>query len=243
MALHVATTYTTLATYFWMLCEGAYLQLLLMDAFRDDSKRVRGLLVVGWCLPLIVVLPYYLFFAEVIHWSQEEGVYTVNEHCWFLFGDTHYFISVPVVLVVIVNIMFLTNVIKMLRTKLRADAPLAPQDRRNTAHTINRATLKQAKAAVFLIPILGINYLLLPMRPEGEDTSIYLERLYDIVSAVTTSFQGFFVALLLCLTNSEVVSLIKKRWNQYAASRNINISFTRLVTQPFNSRSDQISEV
>merc|ERR1712038_132451 len=114
---------------------------------------------------------------------------------------------------------------------------------RNTAHTINRATLKQAKAAVFLIPILGINYLLLPMRPEGEDPSIYLERLYDIVSAVTTSFQGFFVALLLCLTNSEVVSLIKKRWNQYAASRNINISFTRLVTQPFNSRSDQISEV
>ena len=39
--LHVATIYTTIATYSWMLCEGAYLQLLLMDAFHDDRKRVR----------------------------------------------------------------------------------------------------------------------------------------------------------------------------------------------------------
>ena len=48
--------------------------------------------------------------------------------------------------------------------------------------------MKQAKAALFLIPILGINYLLLPFRPEQENTSLVFT--YDILSAVTTSFQG-----------------------------------------------------
>ena len=41
--VHVATNYFTLTTYFWMLCEGAYLQLLLMDIFHDDKKRVKGM--------------------------------------------------------------------------------------------------------------------------------------------------------------------------------------------------------
>ncbi len=32
--LHVVVIYCTLSTYFWMLCEGAYLQLLLVDTFQ-----------------------------------------------------------------------------------------------------------------------------------------------------------------------------------------------------------------
>ena len=231
VAINVLATYTTLTTYFWMLCEGAYLQLLLIDAFHDDKKRVRGLLCVGWGLPLLITVPYYVFF------------YQVTDYCWAQFGDTNLFLAIPVVLIIILNVVFLSSVIKMLRSKLEAEPQTINRNRRNTAHTVNRATLKQAKAALFLIPILGINYLILPIRPESDNTSLYLQRLYDIVSAVTTSFQGFFVALLLCMTNSEVIDLIKKRWNQFSASRNLNISFTRLVAYPFNSRSDQISEV
>merc|ERR1712098_956172 len=113
-------------------------------------------------------------------------------------------------------------------------------NRRNTSQRINNASMKQAKA-LFLIPILGINYLLLPFRPEQENTSLVFT--YDVTSAVTTSFQGFFVSLLLCLTNSEVLNLIRQRWNQFAVSRNLNISFTMLPTLPFNSRSDPVSEV
>jgi hypothetical protein len=33
-ALHALVIYCTLSTYFWMLCEGAYLQLLLVDTFQ-----------------------------------------------------------------------------------------------------------------------------------------------------------------------------------------------------------------
>ena len=82
---------------------------------------------------------------------------------------------------------------------------------------------------------LGLNGLLQPIRLLAG----------DLVSALTTSFQGFFVAVLLCVSNSEVLNLLKKRWNQFFASRNLNISFSPLVPMNYNSssRSDQATEV
>jgi hypothetical protein len=38
--LHVLVIYCTLSTYFWMLCEGAYLQLLLVDTFQVGHTPV-----------------------------------------------------------------------------------------------------------------------------------------------------------------------------------------------------------
>ena len=43
------------------------------------------------------------------------------------------------------------------------------------------------RAAMFLIPILGINFLLLPFRPSVGSS---LEYFYDIVSTIFSSFQG-----------------------------------------------------
>ena len=228
--IHVVTTYSTLTTYFWMLCEGAYLQLLLMDTFHDDKKRVKGLMIVGWFLPVIVIIPYYI----------TSNVSVSGKTCWSEFTHSSLFLSIPVLVIIILNIIFLSSVIRMIRAKIRAETT-SLMERRNTSHRLNSATMKQAKAALFLIPILGINYLLLPFRPEGDHTPLYFQRLYDILSAITTSFQGFFVALLLCLTNSEVISLIKKRWNQFAMTR--NISFALNPPLPFNNISEHISEV
>ena len=52
---------------------------------------------------------------------------------------------------------------------------------------------------MFLIPILGINFLLLPIRPAGGSSFEYL---YDIVSTIFSSFQGAFII------NSMVFTLI-----------------------------------
>ena len=228
VSVHVGTTYSTLTTYFWMLCEGAYLQLLLMDVFHDDRKRVRLMVVLGWVTPVIIVIPYYCW------------VYEMDEDlCWLEFVHTNIFLVIPVILIIALNIVFLCNVIRMLRSKLAADSAMLTQ-RRNTSHLITSANMKQAKAAAFLIPILGINFLLLPVRPEPDSD---FAQAYEVLSALTTSFQGCFVALLLCLLNSEVLNLLKRRWNQFVASRNLNISFSYLVPINYNSRSDQATEV
>ena len=48
------------------------------------------------------------------------------------------------------------------------------------------STLKAARAALMLIPILGIHFILLPIRPEQGST---LEYVYEVVSAVSSSYQ------------------------------------------------------
>ena len=230
-ALHIFTTYFTVTTYFWMMCEGAYLQLLLLDAFHKDKYRVWGLIILGWLFPLLLIIIYYSIVYDLR-----------TELCWSDFGDTNWFLAVPVIIIILLNIVFLSNVIRMLKSKLHADTPAHNTGRRNTRYRINKTTMKQTKSAIFLIPILGINYLILPIRPEPGTTSKQFEQLYDFFSSFSSSFQGFFVSLLLCFTNNEVISLIKKRWNQFSASRNINFSFRPLVPLAAVSQSDNHTE-
>ena len=53
-------------------------------------------------------------------------------------------------------------------------------------HSGTASTMKAARAALMLVPILGLHFMLLPMRPE-EGTP--LDKFYQVVSAVTSSFQ------------------------------------------------------
>ena len=164
----------------------------------------------------------------------------IGLECWSDFGSTNWFLAAPVIIIISLNIVFLSNVIRMLRSKLTADTP-SHNARRSTKYRINQTTMKQAKAAIFLIPILGINYLLLPIRPEPGTTSEHFEQLYDFLSSFSSSFQGFFVSFLLCFTNSEVINLVKKRWNQFSVSRNLSFSFSNLYI-PGVSRSEGPTE-
>ena len=101
---------------------------------------------------------------------------------------------------------------------------------------LNTPTLKQARAALFLVPILGLNYLLLPFRP-AECSG--LTEVYDVLSSTIGPFQGVAVAVLLCFTNSEVVALLKTRFHQYTENHGINTNFTRLHHTLANSGSDK----
>ena len=48
------------------------------------------------------------------------------------------------------------------------------------------SSMKAARAALMLIPILGVHFLLLPMRPDSGTT---LEYIYEIASAIASSYQ------------------------------------------------------
>ena len=48
------------------------------------------------------------------------------------------------------------------------------------------SSMKAARAALMLIPILGVHFLLLPMRPDAGTT---LEYIYEIASAIASSYQ------------------------------------------------------
>ena len=132
---------------------------------------------------------------------------------------------------------------------------------------LDAATLKQARAALFLVPILGLNFLLLPIRP-GEESG--LATLYDVISAAFASFQvvciyclspyfltpilivtnpqGVAVSFLLCFTNSEILSLLRTRFTRYLDTNNISLPGLGHIDTNFhfltlgNSRSDNPPE-
>ena len=96
-------------------------------------------------------------------------------------GDSNWFLGVPVIIIIILNIVFLSKVLIIQRAKLRENTVTA------ASNTRTEVTMKQTRAAMFLIPVLGINFLLLPFRPEPGSG---IEDSYDILSTISSSFQG-----------------------------------------------------
>lgn len=68
---------------------------------------------------------------------------------------------------------------------------------------------KAVRATLFLVPLLGLHYMLTPFRPEAKSE---WEMIYEIIAAVCTSFQGLCVALLFCFCNGEVIAVISKNF-------------------------------
>ena len=192
--IHVITTYATLTNYSWMLCEGILLHLLLADHHLNE-RTLLCLHFIGWVVPALIILPY------VIHRLNHE-----NQNCWMDTGNSNWFLGVPVILVIIINFIIMINVLTILRSKLRVPEtqPISERSRENT--------LKQAWAILFLAPILGLNFLPFPFRPEEGSQ---LEAGYDVMMAVFSGFQGTLVSFVVCFSNSEVIEVIKRRWTQY----------------------------
>ena len=57
-ALHVVKNYFMLTTYTWMLGEGSYLQLLLINTWRVKTWQIWTIVVSCWTLPLFSIVPY-----------------------------------------------------------------------------------------------------------------------------------------------------------------------------------------
>jgi calcitonin receptor-like len=190
---HVLTTRFMLSTYFWMLCEGIYLRMILVETFlREENLWIWCLLVLGWILPGTAVIAYVVFRHKY-----------ENELCWMDPGQSIVFLAVPAICVILINIFLLFNVIRVIRTKLIFENNL---NRKNSD-----ISMKSARAVLILIPIFGLHFLLIPMRP---DTGSQFEYVYEVISCISTSTQGLSVSFLLCFCNSDVSLLIKKRFFQ-----------------------------
>ncbi|XP_049862015.1 calcitonin gene-related peptide type 1 receptor-like isoform X2 [Schistocerca gregaria] len=193
--LAAALSYGLLASYTWMLCEGLYLHTLLVAAFVSEARLVRVLAGLGWGLPAAPALAYSVLRATDAD-PAESG------QCWI--NDSKYLavLVAPVCITMALNLLFLCNIVRVLLTKLRA-GPRVGSSRPSS-------TLLQAlRAALLLVPLLGLHYLLTPFRPEKDHP---WEKAYELISAVTASFQGLCVATLFCFCNGEVLAQVKRRW-------------------------------
>ena len=168
--------------------------------------------MLGWLAPIIFILPY-----DAYRHTYEDI------HCWMDLGESNWFLGITVVLILILNFGFLINVIRILRTKVTNSS----QHNQDQDNRDNKAAMKQARAILFLVPILGLNFLLFPFRPSANSP---LEPAYDVFSAGSSSLQGVCISILLCFTNSEVVNMISMRWAQHQTSHVSELSMMIMAT-------------
>ena len=167
------------------------MRMILVKTFlREENLWIWCLLVLGWILPGTAVIAYVVFRHKY-----------ENELCWMDPGQSIVFLAVPAICVILLNIFLLCNVIRVIRTKLIFENKF----NRNNSDI----SMKSARAVLILIPIFGLHFLLIPMRP---DTGSQLEYVYEVVSCISTSTQGLSVSFLLCFCNSDVSSIIKKQF-------------------------------
>ncbi|KAM7345733.1 diuretic hormone 31 Receptor isoform 4-T11 [Cochliomyia hominivorax] len=219
VALHVILHYFLLSNYSWMLCEGFYLHTVLVSAFISEKKLVKWLIAFGWGLPAVVIFVYGL--ARGLLGLPEE-----NAHCWMNRTNFENILVVPVCISMFLNLLFLCNIVRVVLLKMKAPASL-----QNSCGP-SRTVLQAFRATLLLVPLLGLQYILTPFRP---DPNHPWEHTYQVLSAFTASFQGLCVATFFCFFNGEVIAQVKRKWrttflsnrpraNSYTATQ---VSFVR----------------
>ncbi|KAK3571166.1 hypothetical protein QTP86_003662 [Hemibagrus guttatus] len=163
-----AYNYFHMANFFWMFGEGCYLHTAIVLTYSTDKLKKWMFICIGWCIP----------FPIIVAWAIGKLHYD-NEKCWF--GKragiyTDYIYQGPMILVLMINFVFLFNIVRILMTKLRAST---------TSETIQYR--KAVKATLVLLPLLGITYMLFFVNP-GEDEISQIVFIY--FNSFLQSFQG-----------------------------------------------------
>ncbi|XP_074659137.1 calcitonin gene-related peptide type 1 receptor-like [Tubulanus polymorphus] len=209
--MHVITSYFTVCNFFWMFNEGFYLHTIIVLAFTSGKRLLIACYIIGWVIPLLIVTIYTSVRGVM------NGEATIR--CWISDSSLHWINAGPICASLILNLIFLCNIVRVLVTKLRAvNSPDTNQ------------TKKAVRAIIILIPLLGLQYMIIPFRP----TEPAAQTIYLIIAAVVVSFQGLFVAVIFCFCNGEVIAIVKRKWGQHqlmqGKTRSRGMSFATQVT-------------
>uniref|UniRef100_A0A674CX33 Corticotropin-releasing factor receptor 1 n=1 Tax=Salmo trutta TaxID=8032 RepID=A0A674CX33_SALTR len=200
-----AYNYFHVTNFFWMFGEGCYLHTAIVLTYSTDKLRKWMFICIGWCIPLPII----------IAWAIGK-LYYDNEKCWF--GKkagvyTDYIYQGPMILVLLINFIFLFNIVRILMTKLRAST---------TSETIQYR--KAVKATLVLLPLLGITYMLFFVNPGGED---------EVAQIVFIYFNSILESFQVCPGQMKSVrSAVRKRWHRWQDKHSIRARVARAMSIP-----------
>ncbi|KAM7300629.1 calcitonin gene-related peptide type 1 receptor [Ixodes scapularis] len=187
--LIIGWRYFRLAQYHWMFCEAFYLNRLITTAFAEQ-KSVLLYYSVGWGFPAVFLATYAVFRAK--HGDTKCWIEPLDHYEWI--------VLFPGLLCLILNFVFLCNIIRILVTKLR------------TAHTNEPLQFRKAvRAVIILFPLFGTQFLLGVYR---KPQLCGAWEVYQYFNRTTDALQGCFVALLFCYLSGEVQTHVARSFDR-----------------------------
>ncbi|CAG6021044.1 calcitonin gene-related peptide type 1 receptor isoform 1-T1 [Menidia menidia] len=191
--LAVLTQYTCTSNYFWMLCEGIYLHTLIIVAVFVGEQQLFWYYILGWGFPIVPAITF----------AVARGLY-FNDMCWISTNtQLVYIIHGPIQAALLVNLFFLLNIVRVLITKLK-----------RTHCAESTAYMKAVRATLILIPLLGVQFILWPYRPEGHIS----QAIFEFFMIIFSNFQGLMVAIIFCFCNAEAQTAMKRKWAQWKSA-------------------------
>ncbi|XP_022085886.1 corticotropin-releasing factor receptor 1-like isoform X2 [Acanthaster planci] len=219
--------------YFWMFVEGLYLHTLVVFALRIDADRINFLVycVIGWAIPMVLIGVWAIISAVLdpdvylIFNSGDNDFFTNSVHT----TAVHEYVCLigPILLVLVINCFFLLNIVRLLMSKLRVQG-----NRTSDIKQYRRA----ARATFVLVILLGVGYVLilvLPLFPGNLPTAVNLIFVY--VSTVLAGTQGLSVSVIYVFLNTEVRSVLRRKWRRRLAHIALPPFLSRKRTKPRTS--------
>ncbi|XP_065077289.1 PDF receptor isoform X3 [Ochlerotatus camptorhynchus] len=198
-ASYILLEYARTCMFMWMFIEGLYLHnVVTVTVFQGRFPHTLYAML-GWGGPV----------ALTAIWAVTTAQYVGQQKCWWGYNLTPYYwiLEGPRLAVVLLNFIFLLNIIRVLIVKLRQ------------SHTSDVEQVRKAvRAAVVLVPLLGITNILNMTEAPLHRTALEFA-LWSYVTHFLTSFQGLFIALLYCFLNGEVRIALMKSLSVYLSIR------------------------
>uniref|UniRef100_A0A3B3VJ14 Calcitonin gene-related peptide type 1 receptor-like n=1 Tax=Poecilia latipinna TaxID=48699 RepID=A0A3B3VJ14_9TELE len=180
--------YIMSCNYFWMLCEGIYLHTLIVVAVFAEKQHLMWYYLLGWGFPLVPAVIYSI--ARTCYY---------NDKCWVSSATSLlYIIHAPICAALVVNFFFLLNIIRVIITKLRV-----------THQAESSLYMRAVRATLILIPLLGIQYVLLAYKPHDH----WISEIYLYIMNILMHYQGLLVSTIFCFFNGEVQTVLRRQWN------------------------------
>ncbi|XP_068205704.1 uncharacterized protein [Palaemon carinicauda] len=211
ITLNLLTKYASLTNYMWYLCEGYYLHKLLASAFAEQNSLIVFYFI-GWVFPLVPLSIY----------TGLRAVRNDRSRCWLVPIDYDWIMYLPSLLALLINIIFLVNIIRILVSKVRATNSNEPSQYR-----------KAVRATMMVVPLFGLQYIVTIYRPPG--LGCYWHDFYQIFNNVIDGSTGAVVAIIFCYTNGEVKSLLRRSWERFQERRAPQGSYTAAHSRSFST--------
>ncbi|XP_022654703.1 corticotropin-releasing factor receptor 1-like isoform X2 [Varroa jacobsoni] len=200
-AILVFKMYSSSSSINWMFVEGLLLHSRITTSiFQTKPAPFKLYHFIGWGVPLAFCIPWAIQMEEAMGSST----------CWegYVYSSWLWLIIAPRLVAVIVNFIFLVNIIRILVTRVKA------------VSVENTQFKKATKATVLLFPLLGLTHLLFCINPQEAEPR--LRNMYMLTNSILQSSQGIFVSVIYCFMNSEVQACLRNAYLRAVLRRNPN---------------------
>ncbi|CAH1133255.1 unnamed protein product [Ceutorhynchus assimilis] len=204
----VLMEYAKTAMFTWMFIEGLYLHNVITVTVFQEYLHINFYIWCGWVVPAVLTV---IWLAVMI------GMKVKTTWAYYYFLPYYWILEGPRSVLIMINLLFLLNIIRVLVVKLR-------QTRSSEIEQVRKAV----RAAIFLLPLMGIAHILFLLDYRFNDAWKF--GLWSYTTYFLNTFQGFFVAVLYCFLNGEVQAAVRNSYFLHASLRRNNYTPCRGFT-------------